>query len=228
MRPERLFVWAGGALFAVSLVSVAFVYLVNWSRPPVAPGDRAIAMLVDAILLAVFACHHSVFARDPVKRLVARVVPERLLRSVYVWVASLLLVGVLALWRPVAGVLYHIQGWPAAVNAGVQLSGVWLIARAVAAIDPLELAGIRRARANDSLQVGGPYAWVRHPLYLGWMLALFGAANMTADRFTFAALTTLYLAVAVPWEERSLRRTFGEQYARYQRAVRWRMVPFVY
>jgi len=113
------------------------------------------------------------------------------------------------------------------------LLGVWMIARAVAKIDPLELAGIRPpARADpaagEALQMTGPYRWVRHPLYTGWLLALFGAASMTASRLTFAIVTTIYLIIAIPWEERSLERSFGDAYARYRATVRWRVVPYVY
>jgi protein-S-isoprenylcysteine O-methyltransferase Ste14 len=120
------------------------------------------------------------------------------------------------------------------VHAGVQLSGLWLIARSVARISALELAGIKPAPINkiskvgNVLQTGGPYRWVRHPLYLGWLLVLFGVAHMTADRLAFASISTAYLLLAIPWEERSLLRVFGEPYARYQRVVRWRVVPYVY
>jgi protein-S-isoprenylcysteine O-methyltransferase Ste14 len=69
---------------------------------------------------------------------------------------------------------------------------------------------------------------MRHPLYFGWMLAVFGTPHMTGDRLAFAVMTTVYLIAAVPLEERSLRRSFGEDYARYARAVRWRMIPFIY
>jgi protein-S-isoprenylcysteine O-methyltransferase Ste14 len=60
------------------------------------------------------------------------------------------------------------------------------------------------------------------------LLAVFGAAHMTADRLTFAVITTGYLLVAIPWEERSLLATFGEPYARYQQTVQWRVIPYVY
>ena len=99
-------------------------------------------------------------------------------------------------------------------HAAVQLYGVGLIAQSVRGIDPLELAGIRRESARGPLQIRGPYALVRHPLYFGWVLAVFGAAHMTGDRLAFAAITTLYLVIAIPWEERSLVRCFGEDFAR--------------
>jgi protein-S-isoprenylcysteine O-methyltransferase Ste14 len=147
---------------------------------------------------------------------------------VYVWIASLLLILVCFAWRAIGGDLYRSTGFPAVAHAAIQLAGVWIIARAVAGIDPLELAGIRPPAVSGGLQTSGAYRWVRHPLYFGWVLAVFGAAHMTGDRLAFAALTTTYLAVAVPWEERSLMRIFGEDYARYMRDVKWRMLPFIY
>ena len=235
-RFERLFVWSGGALFVLSLAACAYAYVIVWASPatisgPWSPWRRSsprAAIAIDAMLFAVFALHHSLFARESIKRRVARVLPDRLLRSFYVWTASLLLLIVLALWQPVAGDVYAVTGWRAIAHAAVQLGGIWLIARSVAQIDPLELAGVRPASGRDSLQIAGPYRWVRHPLYLGWLLAVSGTAHMTADRLTFALITTAYLLVAIPWEERSLRRIFGEPYARYQQAVRWRVVPYVY
>jgi protein-S-isoprenylcysteine O-methyltransferase Ste14 len=110
----------------------------------------------------------------------------------------------------------------------VQLAGVLLIVRSVRAIDPLELAGIRHGVPVGGLQIGGPYRIVRHPLYLGWVLIVFGAAHLTGDRLAFAGVTTVYLLVAIPWEERALERAFGDAYRQYTQAVRWRMIPFLY
>ena len=108
------------------------------------------------------------------------------------------------------------------------MAGLWLIARSVGVIDPLELAGIRASTRPAGLQVRGPYRLVRHPLYLGWALMVFGAATMTADRLVFAVMTTIYLVVAIPWEERSLDRAFGDEYHRYKARVRWRLIPYIY
>jgi protein-S-isoprenylcysteine O-methyltransferase Ste14 len=228
----RVFVWLGGTLFVASLAYCAYSFAVPWSHDMAATTsetDRWIAIAENFALLTVFALHHSLFAREPLKRAVARMVPAELVRSTYVWIASALLIAVCALWRPIGGTVYaHDDTWMTIVHALVQLTGIALIARAVATIDPLELAGIRPASAGGSLQVVGPYRLVRHPLYLGWVLTVFGPAHMTGDRLAFAAITTLYLVVAVPWEERSLRAAFGDDYARYMRRVRWRIVPFIY
>jgi methanethiol S-methyltransferase len=242
-RGARVFTWAGGAMFVASLAICAYHYLIVWARPVphtvtsfvhdiyfVVAGREipVVAIGTNLLLLTVFALHHSVFARESVKGWIAATIPAGLIRSVYVWIASVLLILLCVFWKPIAGELYDAHGARAILHAAVQLAGVWLIARAVATIDPLELAGIRPSSGDAALQVGGPYRLVRHPLYLGWLLATLGAAHMTGDRLTFAIMTAAYLFAAVPLEERSLVRSFGEDYARYQRQVRWRIVPFIY
>ena len=241
----RVMVWLGGAVFVGSLGFCAWAYLVTWSTPArSAMSWRALA--VNTLLLTVFATHHSLFARDGAKRWLSRAIPPGLLRSFYVWIASVLLVGVIWLWQPVGGDIYRLSGWSAWIGATVQLLGIWLIAQSVRAIDALDLAGIRQPRPavpavpaspappavsgveGPALVVRGPYRLVRHPLYLGWVLVTFGTAHLTGDRLAFATLTTLYLMVAVPWEERSLAGTFGAEYARYSARVRWRMLPYLY
>lgn len=222
----RVFVWIGGALFAASLSVCAFTYLIVLGRPAPFAGWPAFA--VDAVLITIFALHHSVFARERVKDAFARRIPPPLIRSLYVWIASVLLLLVCVLWRAVGGDLYRAPGILALALTAMQIGGFLITARGVARIDPLELAGIHPARKVEGLQVTGPYRWVRHPLYLGWALMVFGAAHMTGDRLAFAVLTTLYLVAAIPLEERSLRRSFGEDYTRYMRRVKWRMIPFIY
>jgi len=223
---SRLLVWIGGALFVTSLTVCLWWYLFELGQPRPWLGWSPIA--IDAVLVTVFAMHHSVFARETVKRQMVRAIPDELLRSVYVWIASLLLIAVCLAWQFVGGDLYRATGGLAIVHAAVQLAGIALIAQSVRAIDPLELAGIKPQSSGGGLQITGPYRLVRHPLYFGWVLAAFGTPHLTGDRLTFATLTSLYLVVAVPWEERSLVRSFGESYRRYQQQVRWRMIPFIY
>ena len=155
-------------------------------------------------------------------------VPERALRSAYVWLASLLLIAVCLTWRPIGGELYALQGLPRLALVTAQLLGVAIIAGAVRVIDPLELAGIRQHSGADALQIVGPYRRVRHPIYSGWLLVTFGAAHMTGDRLIFAGISTLYLLIAMPFEERSLRMSFGQAYDDYTRKVPYRVIPYVY
>ena len=219
------FVWGGGVMFVTALALTGYTFAVTWAQ--VRPFD-AVAVALDSALFTVFALHHSVFAREPVKRRLTALLPEPLLRSVYVWLASLLLIAVCLAWRPVGGELYALRGLPRYALAAAQLLGVAIIAGAVRVIDPLELAGIRQHSGSDALQIVGPYRWVRHPIYLGWLLVTFGAAHMTGDRLIFAGISTMYLLIAMPFEERSLRMSFGEAYNDYTRRVRYRIVPYVY
>jgi methanethiol S-methyltransferase len=229
----RVFVWTGGALFVASLALTAWWYLLEFGRR--VPFGGWAPLLIDTALFLLFAAHHSVFAREETKRSVATMIPLRLLRSFYVWIASLLLILVCLLWQRVGGELYDVRGVAAVALGLVQLIGVWLIAQSVRTIDPLDLAGIRTPHAEgppatneQTLQVGGPYRFVRHPLYCGWILAVFGHPHMTGDRLAFAAITSIYLVIAIPWEERSLTESFGEAYRQYARQVRWRVMPFIY
>lgn len=221
----RAFVWLGGALFVAALLTCAAWYLfvlgVN------APTPNSGAFFFDLALFSLFALHHSVFARDRVKRLFGSLSPQTI-RSLYVYVSSALLIAVCTLWRPIGGELYRAGGALAWPFIAIQLFGVWCIARAAGRLDPLELAGIRPEPSTQQLERGGVYGWVRHPIYLGWVASVFGTPHMTGDRLAFAAISTLYLVAAVPFEERALRRTFGADYARYAQTVRWRIVPFIY
>jgi len=219
------FVWFGAGLFVGALGYCGYSYAITWSR--VFPFNPA-AVAIDALLFSIFAMHHSLFARDAVKRAVSSFVPEALIRSFYVWLASLLLIAVCAFWRPVGGELYDDSGLPSLAHAAAQLAGVLIIFMAVRTIDPLELAGIRRHQTQETLQIVGPYRWVRHPLYSGWLLLTFGAAHMTGDRLFFAGISTLYLLIAMPLEERSLQMSFGAAYEHYKQQVRYRVVPYVY
>lgn len=227
--------WSGGTIFAISLLWFLYCYLVRFGVPTPS-GRRAEPLLIDAGLFTVFALHHSVLARARARAAVRQVLPAHLERSAYTWIASLLFIAVCALWRPVPGVLYQLDGPWRWLGHAVQLAGIVLTVRASAAIDMLDLAGVRQVRRARSgvaaphvpLETRGLYGFVRHPLYFAWVLIVFGAPAMTATRAVFAAVSTAYLALAIPLEERSLIEIFGADYERYRRQVRWRMLPGVY
>ena len=217
--------WAGGALFVGALAVCGYSYGVAWSH---AAAFDATAGGIDTVFFSVFALHHTLFARASAKRWLSRAVPEPMLRSVYVWVASLLLISLCLAWQPIGAEAYHHHGILAIAHGALQLAGLGLIALAVRTIDPLELAGIRRHADAESLQITGPFRWVRHPLYSGWLLVTFGAAHMTGDRLIFAGISACYLLIAMPFEERSLRTSFGAAYDDYARRVPYRLIPYIY
>lgn len=226
------FAWIGGALFVVSLGYFAYAYFVRMGRAPEAiHGSVAAAVLIDLALFTGFALHHSVLARAGVKRRLDAYLDRKYERSAYVWIASLLFIVVCAAWRDLPGRLYAHSGAAAVLHVVVVAAGVWLTVRAAALLDPLELAGIRQAAGQQEppvFKVEGPYKLVRHPIYLGWVLMTFGVPDLTWTRALFAAVSTAYLALAIPLEERELTRVFGDEYRRYQQTVRSRLLPGIW
>jgi len=225
----RAFAWGGALLFAVSLSYFLFTYAFTFRETE--QTSPALAIGVDLALFTVFALHHSVFARERVRAWVARTVPVTLERSFYVWVASLLLMGVCALWQPVAGVAWTIAGPAGWLFYLLMATGVWLSVRSAGVIDIWELAGVRQvglSKTDGPFKTDGPYGLVRHPIYLGWFLMVFGVPTMTGTRLAFALVSCGYLLIAIPLEERTLRRTTGGNYDDYMRLVRWRIFPGIY
>lgn len=227
----RLLAWAGGAVFVAALGYLIYFYTVVLASPE---GDVALLgrnVAIDAALFTGFALHHSLLARLGAKAHIGRLMPLQFERSLYVWMASLLLLGVCLLWQPVPGLLYDAGGWWRLPFRALQACGAVITALAARAIDPLELAGIRQVtgrRSPAALKVVGPFLVVRHPIYLGWMLMVFTDPTMTANRLLFATISSAYLIIAIPWEEQSLVIAHGEAYRHYQRSVRWRVIPGVW
>jgi len=194
------------------------------------------AIVIDVLLFSIFALHHSVFARDTVRNRLTRMVGA-LERSTYVWVASALFVAICAWWQPIAGAVWRIDQ-PAlrGIVHAAQVVGVVFTLISALMLDFLELGGVRQIRrvqkdqASTSIEfkLAGPYGWVRHPIYTGWFLMVFAVPDMTATRFVFAATSSLYLLIAIPLEERSLRRSSSGAYDRYMREVRWKLLPHVF
>jgi protein-S-isoprenylcysteine O-methyltransferase Ste14 len=222
--------WLGGALFVGSLSFFAWTYFVRFADVP-SSGAFVAPLVVNTLLFGVFALHHSILARSGAKRWVTRHVPLPLERTLYVCVASVLFIGVCAWWQDLPGRLYRQSDSWALPHWAIVGLGVLVMLRATATIDPLELAGIRQGAGKPSggdFKVAGPYRFVRHPIYLGWVLIVFGVPDMTSTRLAFAAISTAYLVIAIPFEERSLVEMFGDTYRGYQRTVRSRLLPGVW
>jgi protein-S-isoprenylcysteine O-methyltransferase Ste14 len=221
--------WAGAAVFALSLIWFLFRYFGRFGAITPPPADwRAVA--VNLLLFAAFAVHHSVFARTAVRDWIARRISASLERPLYVWVASVLLVVVCELWQPIGGLAWSVGGRGAWILRAITLAGLSLAVRSAVVIDVWELAGVRTRgrRPEGEFRASGPYGWIRHPIYLGWLLLVWSATPMTMTRFVFAAASSAYVLLAIPLEERTLRSTSSGAYADYARRVRWRLVPGVF
>ncbi len=228
----RAYAVAGALTFVASLGYSVYMYAIRLGSAGATTGPWLLGLALNLALFGTFALHHSLLARSGVKRWLARYIPSELERATYVWIASVLYALMCFWWQAIPGSLYATSGIARTLAFGVQGGGLAVTLWAASVLDPLDLAGVRQLTAAPDqpaeLRVRGPYHWVRHPIYFGWLLMVFGAPDMTFGRLSFAVISTTYIALAVPWEEASMVDTFGAQYERYRDEVRWRMMPGVY
>jgi methanethiol S-methyltransferase len=192
------------------------------------------AFIVNVLLMSLFAVQHSVMARKPFKRWLTQFVSAAIERSTYVLLASLALALLFWQWRPISTVVWEIAN-PQIAMAVMALSFVgWLLVLfSTFLINHFELFGLHQVIINlAGRTMGEPrfktpmlYKLVRHPIYLGFIIAFWAAPTMTVGHLLFAAVTTAYIFVGIFLEERDLTELFGDQYRRYRQQVAM-LVPF--
>lgn len=226
---ERLFRSIGALLFAGALLSFAVVYGWRLSAPAPPSATATQDAIFDVMLFTIFALHHSVMARTGAKAGISRIVSPTLERSVYVWIASLLFLAVCWWWRPLPGALWHVHG-PVIMLYVLQIAGIALTIAAARIVGVWELAGMKQPDPATpvAFRADGPFALVRHPIYLGWVLIVFATPVMTMSRLVFAVVSTVYLVAAIPFEERSLLDAHPAPYSAYQKQMRWKLIPFIW
>jgi methanethiol S-methyltransferase len=226
---RTFFRWSGALVFLVSLLSFAVIYSIRLRVPAQDDGTTVRDSITNVILFTVFAMHHSVMARTGAKAWITRLLPPNLERSVYVWIASVLFLAVCWLWRPLPGMVWHVEG-PGLLLYVAQLFGAGLTIAAARLVGVWELAGVTQPDPTRPVEfsASGPFALVRHPIYLGWLLIVFASPVMTTSQLLFAVTSTLYLIAAIPFEEASLIEAHGDVYRAYQRQMPWRLVPLVW
>jgi methanethiol S-methyltransferase len=231
----RVLAFAYG-LFAYVLFLGTYLYAIgfigNFAVPTrldsSAQGPFAEAVIINLLLLALFAVQHSVMARPGFKAVWTCTVPKPVERSTYVLFSDVALILLFAFWQPMGVVIWNVAN-PAARAAlnGIMATGFFIVLVATLLINHFDLFGIRqvwlflRGREYTPLRFKTPlfYKYVRHPLYVGWLMAFWAAPIMTVAHFVFAVMTTAYILVAIQFEERDLITIHGKDYVRYRREV---------
>jgi len=185
------------------------------------------AVVVNLLLLLAFAVQHSLMARPAFKSWWTRLVPQPLERSSYVLATNLVLVLLFWQWRPLGGVVWDVQQPAGRVAVWLLFALGWMtVLVATVLINHLDLFGLRqvwlyfcgRAYTDLPFVTPGPYRFVRHPLYIGWLLAFWSTPTMTMAHLFFALGMTAYILAAIRLEERDLVRCHAG-YAEYRRRV---------
>ena len=192
-----------------------------------ATAPFAAALAIDLLLLAIFAVQHSVMARPAFKRAWTRIIPPVVERSTFVLAASAALALLFWQWRPLGGVVWQVDTpWLRALLVAASAFGWVQVLVTTFLIDHFELFGLKQvwhhargvSPSATHFVAPGPYRMVRHPLYLGFLIAFWSAPTMTVAHLVFAVMTTGYILIAIQFEERDLIVAHPE-YAAYRREV---------
>ena len=188
----------------------------------------ATALIINLALLALFGVQHTVMARPGFKEGWTRVVPKSIERSTYVLLSSAILILLYWQWRPMTGVIWEVEAaWAQSLLWAVLFGGILIVLLSTFIIDHFDLFGLRqvwlnlreKAYSHPGFKVTFFYKFVRHPLYVGWIMSMWGTPRMTVGHLLFAAGLTTYIFIAIYYEEKDLVKFLGDDYIQYKEKV---------
>src|SRR5262249_55218257 len=197
------------------------------SSDPAPQTSVTFALVIDVLLLGLFAVQHSVMARQWFKTAWTQIVPAPVERSTYVLFSSVALFLLFWKWQPIGGVIWNVENATGRLVILADYALGWLtVLVATFLINHFDLFGLRQVwlyllgQPYTPLKFNPPglYRYVRHPLYVGWLLVFWSAPLMTSAHLVFAIATTAYILIAIQFEERDLVR-FHPEYVEYRRRV---------